>query len=129
MAYAQARRIPLDHVISLTLPEDVGAQLSPEAFAPLYESLSASLPQGIEGMVIAWTEPFRVGCMGVTSAFALGYDPRWCNSGTAPCSTTAALDYFDSSSVTPFADFGVRPAMLLAGQASADLEDLIRKYQ
>lgn len=51
----------------------------------------------------------------MTSAFALGFNQTlYCKNAT-PCSVTAPIPYFNSTSTAPFTDFGIRPAMLLAG--------------
>ena len=66
----------------------------------------AEIGPEVQGYALAWTLPYRVGCMSVTSAFAFGFDPKaHCASG---CRTTQASPYFDSASRTPFTDHGLR---------------------
>ena len=59
--------------------------------------------------------PSEVSCMGVSAAVALGFDDRYCAS-MPPCSGTAPTEYFGTDSLMPFADFGLRPTMILAAR-------------
>lgn len=72
----------------------------------------------VQALALAWTWPYRVECMSVTSAFALGFNATlYCKNPKepGPCSATAPTPYFNSTSSKPFTDFKIRPAMLLAG--------------
>jgi hypothetical protein len=60
--------------------------------------------------------------MSLTSAFALGFSLDYCSS---PCQSTKAVDYFGSDSVKPYADHGIRPAMILGGTSVEDVIALI----
>jgi hypothetical protein len=62
--------------------------------------------------------------MSITSAFAFGFNDRYCASG---CALTATSDYFDSSSTTPFNTFHIRPAMMLAARDLQAASQLIEK--
>jgi len=86
---------------------------SAEDFAARVE---AALPSGVQALALAWTRPYRVACMSVTTAFAFGFDPAFCAEG---CRRTRPSPYFDSPSAVPFHDLHVRPAMLLAGSSVA----------
>jgi uncharacterized protein (TIGR03790 family) len=63
-----------------------------------------------------------VDCLSVTTAFGFGFDPAFCAEG---CRRTRASPYFDSPSTTPFRDWGMRPAMLLAGASVAEAKAMI----
>ena len=81
-------------------------------FLRVKEVLDAKLGPDVQALALAWTVPFRVECMSVTAAFALGFDPAsYCAEG---CYTTKPSPYFNSSSYAPFTDHRIRPAMLLA---------------
>jgi uncharacterized protein (TIGR03790 family) len=60
--------------------------------------------------------------MSVTTAFAAGYDEAFCAKG---CKATRQSPYFNAASRRPHADFGWRPAMLLAGTGFDDVKALI----
>ena len=92
----------------------VTRHLTPEQFAGIAQQVSGALPGSVQALAIAWTAPYRIGCMSVTSAFALGYDRRFCVEG---CRLTPRSAYFDSDSALPFTELKIRPAMLLAGSS------------
>ncbi|MBC8072665.1 MAG: TIGR03790 family protein [Deltaproteobacteria bacterium] len=119
--YVAARQIPAKNVVHLSLP--VGANvLSLVDFAAAKAIVDASLGVDIQALAITWTLPYRVDCMSVTSAFALGFDTQYCST---PCETTQTVDYYDSPSLSPWTDHGIRPAMMLAGSDVAQVEALI----
>ena len=77
----------------------------------------------VQAFALAWTLPYRVECMSVTAAFALGFDPAaYCAEG---CQTTRPSAYFNSASHAPFTDHRLRPAMLLAGSDVESAKRLI----
>jgi uncharacterized protein (TIGR03790 family) len=108
--YAQQRGIAPDRVIHVRFP--VQAVMGFGDFMRVQAELDAKLGTDVQALALAWTQPFRVECMSVTAAFALGFDPAsYCAEG---CRTTKASPYFNSTSHAPFTDHRVRPAMLLA---------------
>ena len=119
--YAQQRKISADRVIHVSFPAGQ-ATLSAADFEPVQAALRAKAPAYVQAYALAWTQPYRVECMSITSAFALGFDPAYCATG---CQPTKESPYFNSSSSTPFTDHGLRPAMLLAGRTVADAKALI----
>lgn len=108
--YVERRSIPARNVLHVSFP--VARHMAPEAFATLHQRLERDMPASVQALALAWTAPYRVGCMSVTSAFAFGYDPRSCVTG---CRLTPRSAYFDSDSKLPHTELGLRPAMLLAG--------------
>ncbi|MBK8265745.1 MAG: TIGR03790 family protein [Nannocystis sp.] len=117
--YLQARQIPPQNLLELSFP--TGAVLTPELFAPLKAQVDALGPQ-IQGLALTWTQPYRVGCMSITTAFALGFDPKYCSQ---PCNPTAPSPYYNSESLAPFTDHQLRPAMSLAAAGLSDALALI----
>ena len=109
--YVERRSIPARNVLHVSFP--VARYLTPEACATLRQQLERDMPAPVQALALAWTAPYRVGCMSVTSAFAFGYDPRACVTG---CRLTPHSAYFDSDSKLPYTELGLRPAMLLAGR-------------
>jgi uncharacterized protein (TIGR03790 family) len=119
--YAQQRRIGAERVIAINFPPGQAA-LSIEQFEQVQATLRSKVPAGVQAYALAWTLPYRVDCMSITSAFAFGFDPAFCAQG---CRPTRPSPYFASASTTPAADFGLRPAMLLAGRDLAAAKAMI----
>jgi uncharacterized protein (TIGR03790 family) len=80
------------------------------------------VPPQVQAYALAWTQPYRVECMSITAAFAFGFDSKYCADG---CALTKPSPYYDSGSVAPFRDHGLRPAMLLAARDVAEAQALI----
>lgn len=121
--YRTARGIPRDNLRSLHLgpPRSV---LPPDDFNRAWGATARDLPPGIQGLLLAWTMPYRVGCMSVTTAFAMGYGTRFCASG---CKPTAPNPLYDAATRTPYRDHRVRPAMLLAATTVENGRQLIAR--
>jgi len=108
--YAAKRGIPSDRVVHVRFPARPVMNFGD--FMRVKEVLDARLGPEVQALALAWTQPFRVECMSVTAAFALGFDPAsYCAEG---CVTTKPSPYFNSTSNAPFTDYRIRPAMLLA---------------
>jgi len=108
--YARKRGIAAERVIHVRFP--VQAVMGFGDFMRVKEVLDAKLGPDVQALALVWTQPFRVECMSVTAAFALGFDPgSYCVQG---CQTTKPSPYFNSTSSAPFTDHRIRPAMLLA---------------
>ena len=121
--YVEARGIPEANVVHLSLP--TAAVLGRDTFAALEATTDAALPSQVEALLITWTTPYRVDCMSITSAFALGFDEAYCNTTGNTCGGTAPVDYFRSASTHPVEDHGVRPTMMLAASSVRGGEALI----
>ncbi len=81
------------------------------------------LDGGIQALALTWTNPYRVDCMSVTTAFAAGYDAgAFCST---PCNATLALPTYDSTSHTPYTDFGILPTMMIAANDAGNAYALI----
>lgn len=109
--YQKARHIPAGNVIHLRFPAGQSV-LSKEEFQQLKVEIDRMTPAHIQAYAVAWTLPYRVGCMSLTSALAFGFNEGFCSSD---CGPTQPNPYFNSSSVDPAGDFHLRPAMMLAG--------------
>ncbi len=104
--YVQRRGIPPANLISVPLPA-TGGTLPPEKFGAIKAEVDRRTPDVVQAYALAWTQPFRVGCMSITTAFATDYDERFCATG---CKPTRPLPYFNSDSGAPWTDFRIRPA-------------------
>jgi len=121
--YRQRRDIPATNVIEVDFPHDKDA-LPREEFERVYAEVQRKLPPGIMAYALAWTRPWRAGCMGITSAFAFGYDEAFCS---ATCGPTRASRYFNNGRGVPEYLPMPRPAMLLAGETVSDVRQLIER--
>lgn len=119
--YAQQRHIPENNLIHVSFASDRSGMTRGE-FAQVMATVNARVPSSVEAYALAWTRPYRVGCMSITTAFAAGYDEAFCARG---CKATQPSPYFDTDSRRPHEDFGWRPAMLLAGTGFDDIKALI----
>ena len=121
-AYYQLKRgIPDENVISVSLPVDK-KNIAAEEFEKIYQQLRRDTPPHIQFYALAWSRPFRVGCMSITSAFAFGYNEAYCAKG---CNSTRQSAYFNSTSRSPYLELGIRPTMMLAGSTEKMVRDLI----
>lgn len=120
--YLDARGIPPENLVVLSFPPP-GDALAADVFAGLKGQVDAALGPDIQALAIAWTKPYRVTCQSLVSAFALGHDEaKYCSQ---PCNPTAPTDYYNSNSLRPFTDHGLRPAMHLAGTSVENVTALI----
>jgi uncharacterized protein (TIGR03790 family) len=118
--YQQRRGIPPANVVSVSLP--VKAALTPLEFARARREVQARMPASVQVLALAWTFPYRVACLSVTSAFAQGFDPDRC---ATACLPTPFSPYFNSDSPAPYRDHAIRPAMLIAARDASGARALI----
>lgn len=109
--YRQRRGIPEGNLIHVSF-EPGRSRLNAGEFAALKQRVDAATPAHVQAYALTWAAPYRVECMSITSAFAFGFDRRWCSAKT--CATTQPSPYFASTSAAPFTDFRIRPAMSIA---------------
>ncbi len=119
--YRQRRGISAANLIHVKFR--AGTTLSPEAFARIKKDVDRRLPPSVQVLALAWTTPYRVDCMSITSAFAMGFDRAYCSA--TRCGSTKPSGYFDSRSTAPYADLRIRPAMMLAGTTFESVKSLI----
>ena len=123
--YQQRRNIPTENVIHVELPPGVD-EIAPATFQSIKSQVDAALDTKIQAIALSFSRPFRVGCMSITSAFTLGYDDSFCKSKQLKiCRLPKIVPYYNSDSVAPFTDLGIRPSMMLAGATSAEVFQLI----
>lgn len=118
-AYYAARRHISQRNISRVSFDYQRDELPVDQFAAIKTSADRQLASNVQAYVLTWARPYRVGCMSITSAFALGTDPKYCAS---ECRATAKNPYFNSnSSGTP----RMRLAMSLAATSFENAKGLI----
>ena len=107
--YLGARNIPSKNLIRIALP-DHPARITPAVFNKLRQQIESQLQPDIEVITLAWTTPYAVDCNSITSAMTLGFDPAQCEN---TCAAGKASKYFDSPSLRPQKELGMRLTMLL----------------
>jgi hypothetical protein len=108
--YVKARHIPARNVARVAF-DSLRTTLPEFEFAALKSAIEKQLGNGPQAYALTWAQPYRVGCMSITSAFAFGVDPSYCASG---CKLTRLSPYFNSPSECPYRDLHIRPAMSIA---------------
>ena len=119
--YQKARGIPAANMIHLNFKPG-HSNLTKDEFLQLKSVIDRVTPDHVQAYAVAWTNPYRVGCMSLTSALAFGYDESYCSQ---KCGPTAASSYFNSLSVNPTIDHKLRPSMMLAGTNFEMVKSLI----
>lgn len=107
--YAALRGIPPEQVLRVRLPRQ--PRLSQAQAAELSEAVQRHFGPHVQGLALAWVQPYAVECQSITSVLTLGFDAELCRS---PCGKPAASRYFNSASGAPWRDLALRPTMLLA---------------
>jgi uncharacterized protein (TIGR03790 family) len=122
--YMSARHIPPENRVDLTFP--VSLIMSVDDFTAAKAAVDARLDGGIQALALTWTSPYRVDCMSVTSAFAMGFDAgAYCSTQGNPCSPTALVRTFDARTHAPYTDDAILPTMMLAASDAGDALNLI----
>jgi len=111
--YQKQRGIPQQNIISISMPTGKNA-VGEKAFAEIYKQVLAQTPGSVQYYALAWSRPFKVACMSMTSAFAFGFDRSFCAKG---CKPTRMSSYYNSDSELPNDELHVRPTMMLAGSS------------
>lgn len=119
--YAAQRRIPSPNIIKVDFkPGKAG--LSRHEFDVIKRVIDQKTLPGVQAYALTWAAPYRVECMSITSALALGFDPAYCAEG---CNATRQSVYFNSPAVLPHAQHHIRPAMAIAATAFEQAKALI----
>jgi uncharacterized protein (TIGR03790 family) len=119
--YQKERHIPETNMIHVQFPSG-RTSISREEFGPLQAHILRLTPGHVQAYAVAWTLPYRVACMSLTSALAFGFDEKYCS---PDCGPTAPNPYFNSPSLHPQRDHDLRPAMMLAGIDFEEVKALI----
>lgn len=119
--YQKKRNIPEQNLIEIALPLGKDS-VDKNTFMQAYQKVKARAPDSVQYYVLAWTRPFKVGCMSVTSAFAFGFDQKYCAKG---CKKTATSLYYNSDSQHPGDELQVYPTMMLAGSNRQQVFEMI----
>ena len=120
--YARRRGIPVANILRVELP--LRPSLSREEFAALDEAVRSRLPDTVQGLALAWVQPYAVECNALTSALAMGLQPGLC---AQSCAATRPSPYMSYSGSRPWSVIGLRPAMQLAARSVASAQALIER--
>lgn len=119
--YQQRRPIPDANIIRVRF--DPGrTTLSAAEFRTLWLEVQRQTPNPVQVYTLTWAQPYRVGCMSITAAFAFGYNEIYCGQ---QCQLTGLNAYFNSDQANPYATFHIRPTMALAANNLEDAKRLI----
>lgn len=120
--YANARRVPPGNLVGLDIPDR--PTLAREELKTLRGRLLEQLPTGVQSLLLVWTHPYAVECMSITTAFAAGYAPGFCEDR---CGLTTRNPLFDSEGWLPADTVGWLPAMLLPSEDEVLVRALIER--
>jgi uncharacterized protein (TIGR03790 family) len=113
-AYAKLRHVPADNVLGLSVPDrDI---INREELRRLRQAALEQLPTNVQSLLLVWSRPYAVECMSITTAFAAGYAPGFCEPG---CARTTLNPLFDTQGWLPADTTGWLPAMLLPSDDEA----------
>lgn len=119
--YAAQRRLSFQNILRIELPTGRSV-ISRQEFEGLKRQVDRKAMPIVQAFALTWTSPYRVECMSITSAFAFGFDPDFCEPG---CGPTRASRYYNSRGLMPFAEHGLRPTMLIAASSFEQAKALI----
>ena len=117
--YQEQRQIPEQNMIYVSFYPD-REDLPLLEFAALKLQIDRATSSHIQAYALTWAEPYRVNCMSLTSAFALGYVGDFCR-----CNATPSNPYFNSRSSNPYRDHQIRPTMAIAALTFPEAQQLI----
>ncbi len=122
--YQRLRRIPARNLLHVRLPAQRQV-VPPRLFRRQRARLLAAKPPSVQAFLLTWRRPYRVGCMSITTAFAAGFDHRWCSAHQ--CAATRRSPYFNNGSLAPGRELHLYPTMLLPAGSLAQARRYIER--
>jgi uncharacterized protein (TIGR03790 family) len=119
--YQTRRHIPAANMIHVRFAPGKPV-MSQAAFQKIKTEVTVQTPANVQAYALTWAAPYRVDCMSITTAFAIGFDKTFCSQN---CSATRPTPYFNSDSRAPYTDHGIRPTMALSGVSLDEVKKLI----
>lgn len=110
--YARRRGIPPAQILRVQLPQR--SSLTREEFHALDEAIRNQMPENVNGLALAWVQPYAVDCNSLTSALGMGLQPDVCAQSCAPTRISPYTSYFGAK---PWVVIGLRPTMQLAARS------------
>ena len=71
--YQNKRGIPQENLIKVSMPAGSNS-ISEAKFNEIYQQIKKQTPGTVQYYALAWSKPFKVACMSITSAVAFGFD-------------------------------------------------------
>jgi len=125
--YSEKRHIPRSQLVAVDISGDP-KKISSAKFSEIREQIAKHVNKNIKVLLLTWHAPYRVDCMSITSAFALGFDEKYCSrkwSFFNSCQATAISPYFNASTDILWQQKDLRLSMMLSGQSFEDAKQLI----
>jgi len=119
--YQNKRGIPEANLIKVSMPAGKNS-ISEKKFNEIYRQIKKQTPDTVQYYALAWSKPFKVACMSMTSAVTFGFDKSYCAKG---CKPTRLSVYYNSGTELPNDDLNIRPAMMLAGSTLEQVHAMI----
>ena len=110
--YAKRRGIPPAQVLRVQLPQR--SSLTREEFTALEQAIRSQMPENVNGLALAWVQPYAVDCNSLTSALGMGLQPDVCANSCAATRISPYASYFGAK---PWVVIGLRPTMQLAARS------------
>jgi len=120
--YAERRHIPAANLIGLAVPDR--SRIGRQELQVLRNVMLRELPASVQSLLLVWSRPYAVECMSVTTAFAAGYQPGFCEPG---CQRTNLSPLYDTPGWLPADTVGWLPAMLLPSANEALAREVIER--
>ncbi|HEY4209987.1 MAG TPA: TIGR03790 family protein [Steroidobacteraceae bacterium] len=120
--YIRARHVPAANVGRVRF-DPRRDEIPGDEFRALQASIDQTLGARVQAYALTWARPYRVGCISITSAFAMGLEPTYCASG---CTATPVSPYYDAHTSRPYTELHIHPTMSIAAndfQAAKKLID------
>ncbi len=118
--YARRRGISANQILRVQLP--LAPSLTVPEFEALAEQVRAHMGPQVQGLALAWMQPYAVECNSLTAALAQGFQPEQCQD---TCAMGQPSRFFNVAGSRPFSRFGVRPTMMLAARSVSSAKALI----
>jgi uncharacterized protein (TIGR03790 family) len=120
--YVRARRIARKNVARVSFGYERD-DLPEKEFIAVKAAVERQVGPRIQAYALTWARPYRVDCVSITYAFAVGPNKDLCARGG--CTATPLNPYFDASTSRPFKDLHIRPAMSIAALDFKHAKELI----
>ena len=121
--YSKRHQIDAANLLGVNFPPDKNTISSAEFSIIRQKLLDTISEKHAAQFVLTFPQPYRVGCMSITSAFAFGYDESFCSKKT--CDLTAKNPYYSANDNAVLAEKKIIPTMMLAANTFAQAKALI----
>lgn len=118
--YIRRRGLASKQVLRLDLP--TASTLTVEQFEQFRRRIDQRFGASAQAVVLAWAQPYAVGCNSIGGALAMGYDAALCENS---CKPSRPSKYFNAPTARPYAELGMRLSMHLAAPSIEAARELI----